>query len=138
MTQARRWGAVVLLLAALAVWFGMAPESADPAATRDEIETTDEANNVRAEGAPQQAVVNGWTELDYSALISEQLETSAAEAARSTAMLGLGVAGICLLAATGARAAPTNTRPDTHLPPHRPGVAPTEPGPDPLRPAAPS
>lgn len=103
MDMVRRIGAVALLAAAIAVWFGMAPDSPDNSKLISSIESGDDANNTIAEGAPQQAVVNGWTNLEYLHLISKQLdEASSAEVRddRPEAMLGLCVAGIALLALT--------------------------------------
>jgi hypothetical protein len=36
------------------------------------IDTTDSLNQISADSAPQQAVVNGWTTRDYLKLIAEQ------------------------------------------------------------------
>ncbi|WP_157719907.1 hypothetical protein [Microlunatus sagamiharensis] len=95
---------MILLLAAAAVWFGMAPEAPDPASTIAVIERTDDANNANASGAPQQAVVNGWTTIDYLRLLAQQSDAASARQDRSTAMLTLCVAGIALLALTVPRA----------------------------------
>jgi len=81
---ARRVGAAVLAIAAVAVWFLMAPaEPASPVvqaqdSVRDrssEIRSalsSYELNEARTQGAPQQAVVNGWVAKDLLAIIAEQ------------------------------------------------------------------
>lgn len=99
----RRIGAVALLAAAVAVWFGMAPESPDHSVKISSIESGDDANNALTEGAPQQTVVNGWTNLEYLRLISKQMDEASSAPVRDDrpeAMLGLCVAGIALLALT--------------------------------------
>ena len=108
MTIIRRVGAVVLLAAGVAVWFGLAPqevETPDNESSRDSINETDDGNNILTDGAPQQSVVNGWTTIDYLELLSEQLDEAAAHDEdmadqRPAALLGLCLAGICLIAAT--------------------------------------
>lgn len=99
----RRVGAALLVALAVGVWFGMAPEASDHRSDVTAIEADDDANNARADGAPQQAVVNGWTTTAYLRLLSTQLdEVSAADTQdeRPGAMLGLCVVGIALMAAT--------------------------------------
>lgn len=112
MILVRRIGATILIVAALAVWFGMAPDS-DAAPNNSSavasIEAEDDANNALAEGAPQQTVVNGWTTINYLNLLSEQVDEAAAPETgdqRTTAMLGLCVLGIALIAFTGLSTAP--------------------------------
>ena len=103
---ARRVGALVLVAAAVAVWFGLAPSDDDAPNHRSDraaIESSDDGNNALTSGAPQQEVVNGWTTIAYLKLVSEQLDDNAAPEAtdeRPAAMLGLCVIGIGLLAAT--------------------------------------
>jgi hypothetical protein len=95
------------LVAALAVWFGMAPDVPDHASQIAAIEANDNVNNASTAGAPQQAVVNGWTTIDYLQLLAQQSDELASGSVRDdrpTAMIGLCVAGIALLALT--------TRPD--------------------------
>ena len=99
-TRVRQVGAVILLLAAVAVWFGMAPEAPDPATTISVIERAHRESNANTSGAPEQAVVNGWTTIDYLQLLAQQSDAASARQDRSTAMLGLCVAGIALLALT--------------------------------------
>lgn len=109
MIIARRIGSLLLAAAAIAVWFVLAPDETDAPDNSSRvagIEAEDETNNQIAEGAPQQTVVNGWTEHNYLALISDQLDENAAPAAqdeRPAALLGLGVLGLSLIAFTTPR-----------------------------------
>lgn len=122
MVIARRVGALALLLGALGVWFGMAPtDESDPDHSSDvaQIESDDDTNNAAASGAPQQTVVNGWTAINYQRLASEQMdEASSSEIGddRPAAMLGLGVAGIALIAFTGLDASHPKPQPGPHYP----------------------
>ncbi|RBY86785.1 hypothetical protein [Blastococcus sp. TF02A-26] len=80
----RRAGAAILAVAALAVWFLMAPDevrSPEPQTqeqVRDRGNEIDaaladyELNDARTAGAPQQAVVNGWVAKDLLTIIAEQ------------------------------------------------------------------
>lgn len=114
MILVRRIGAIVLLGAALAVWFGLAPDPDAAPNNRSEvtsIELEDDGNNALAEGAPQQTVVNGWTANNYLALLSSQLDEAARPQTvdqRPTAMLGLCVLGIALIAFTGLGSPPAS------------------------------
>jgi hypothetical protein len=84
MTTVRRIGAAVLTLAALAVWFLMAPETPEAPAVQTREGVADrsvdiaeallnyEANEARTQGAPQQSVVNGWVAKDLLTIIAEQ------------------------------------------------------------------
>lgn len=67
--------AVGMAAALLSVWFGMSPET-DYEEIRSSIEDNDDANNAMTEGAPQQAVVNGWTANEYLELLSLHQEES--------------------------------------------------------------
>ena len=103
----RRVGALVLVGAAVYIWFAKAPATpatADHRAAVAAIERQDDADNGRTQGAPQQAVVNGWTTNAYLRLISGQLAADdarqASRDARPAALLVLGVLGIALLAFT--------------------------------------
>jgi hypothetical protein len=102
----RRVGALVLVAAALFIWFGKAPHPShgiNPTGVAAAIEAQDNANNARTAGAPQQAVVNGWTSNDYLRLISKQLDTNRygpVRDVRPAELLVLGVFGIALLAFT--------------------------------------
>jgi hypothetical protein len=68
--------ALALAAVAVGVWFDTAPSDNSFASERSSIEAMDDANNLRAEGAPQQEVVNGWTTIEYLNLLSEQQEQS--------------------------------------------------------------
>jgi hypothetical protein len=72
----RRVAGVLLAGVALLIWFDMAPEDNSYESARTAIEASDDANNILAEGAPQQEVVNGWTTIEYLSLLSEQQEQS--------------------------------------------------------------
>lgn len=67
---------LVLAGVALLVWFDAAPSDTTFADERSSIEATDDGNNLLAEGAPQQEVVNGWTTIEYLNLLSKQQELS--------------------------------------------------------------
>lgn len=83
MSNARRIGLGLIAIAAVAVWFLMAPD--DPE-TIDPFDPTSrtyntliqtalddaEANEDRAETAPQQQVVNGWVNRDLLTIIAYQ------------------------------------------------------------------
>lgn len=100
----RKIGAVVLVVAAIAVWFGLKPS--DSALNMDSIQIAaimadDQANQERAEGAPQQTVVNGWTARNLLEVIAQQGTTPAADQdQRPAALLVLTVIGVALLAFT--------------------------------------
>jgi hypothetical protein len=86
----------LLAVAALGIWGGMAPEDSYTD-VRASIESADDANNERTEGAPQQAVVNGWTTIEYLNLLSTQLEQSDD---RRDALLLVGLLGAAAAIAT--------------------------------------
>jgi hypothetical protein len=81
---ARKIGAVVLAIAAVAVWFAMAPDQPATPVAQAQEEVRDrsseiqralsdyEANDALTQGAPQQAVVNGWIARDLLTVIAEQ------------------------------------------------------------------
>ena len=95
MPLVRRIGAIVLVLAALVVWFAMAPDDGDRAADVESALSEYELNEALTEGAPQQQVVNGWVARDLLAVIARQ-ETDE----RLPALAGLAVLGIALHLAT--------------------------------------
>lgn len=99
--------AVVLLLAAGSkVWFDDGPpRPASHAAERAEIEANDDLNNGSTEGAPQQTVVNGWTEIAYLKLISEQLDEQRRQETddRPVFLLAMCLIGIAVLIGVRAR-----------------------------------
>jgi hypothetical protein len=90
---ARRLGAVALALAAIVVWFTMAPEDRSSDISRALTEYS--LNEARTEGAPQQQVVNGWVAKDLLTIIAEQ-QNDAASDERIPALAGLLVLGAAL------------------------------------------
>jgi hypothetical protein len=77
----RQLGFVVCAAAGAAVFFFLAPDVPKSTPTLsftdyqsliEQALTADEANNLRAEGAPQQAVVNGWTARDLLTIIAKE------------------------------------------------------------------
>ena len=104
----RRIGAIVLAVAAIGVWFGMAPNTgsnsssgAYQAAIASAL-AADATNASSAQSAPQQQVVNGWTARDLLAVIAKEGATTASVAdQRPAALLVLAVLGIALLLITG-------------------------------------
>lgn len=84
MITVRRIGAAVLAIAAIAVWFLMAPDEVETpaAATQEQVRDRSQEisgalsdyqlNEARTAGAPQQAVVNGWVAKDLLTIIAEQ------------------------------------------------------------------
>lgn len=130
MLVVRRIGAVLLVAAAVAVWFLMAPEV--PETPRNEAQeqvrnresdieralSDSELNEAIADSAPQQQVVNGWVARDLLEIIATQQNDALArdEIApvvtpvvppdeRTPALVGLLVAGLALALATTPRAA---------------------------------
>jgi hypothetical protein len=88
----RRIGALILAVAAIGIFFGMAPES--HASDVSAIMMADSADQARAQGAPQQTVVNGWTTRNLLELISQQLDAN--QDPRPAALLTLAVLGLAL------------------------------------------
>jgi hypothetical protein len=87
----RRVGLAVLAVAAVAVFFVLAPDSsgsepsiftADYSELVQQALSDSDANNVRAEGAPQQQVVNGWVARDLLSIIALE-QNELVEAART-------------------------------------------------------
>lgn len=84
---------VALVAVAAVLWFG--PVVSGETATSEYEELLDSAlgdaelNNVRAEGAPQQQVVNGWTNRDLQAIQIMQRNDLLAAQYRQTALLTL-------------------------------------------------
>jgi hypothetical protein len=97
---ARRVGAVVLALAAIVVWFAMAPE--DRSSDIDRALTEYSLNEARTQGAPQQEVVNGWVAKDLLTIIAEQ-QNDVASDERVPALAGLLVLGAALYVFTAPR-----------------------------------
>jgi hypothetical protein len=97
---ARRVGAVVLAIAAVVVWFAMAPEDRSSDIRQALVEY--ELNEARTEGAPQQQVVNGWVAKDLLTVIAEQ-QNDVASDERLPALVGLLVLGAALYTFTSPR-----------------------------------
>jgi hypothetical protein len=97
---ARRVGAVVLALAAIVVWFAMAPENRSNDISQALTEYS--LNEARTQGAPQQQVVNGWVAKDLLTIIAEQ-QNDAASDERVPALAGLLVLGVALYVFTSPR-----------------------------------
>ncbi|MGX5654356.1 hypothetical protein ACWKWC_06235 [Geodermatophilus nigrescens] len=100
MILARRVGAVVLALAAVVVWFAMAPEDRSSDISRALSEYS--LNEAMTQGAPQQQVVNGWVAKDLLTIIAEQ-QNDVASDERLPALAGLLVIGVALHAFTSPR-----------------------------------
>jgi hypothetical protein len=98
MIKVRRIGAVVLAIAAIAVWFSMAPDSTDHSSDISSALASYELDNARTSGAPQQQVVNGWVAKDLLTVIAEEGNSSADD--RVPALVGLLVLGTALFAFT--------------------------------------
>lgn len=100
----RRLGALVLAIAAALVMVVLAPHDSVTASDISNVMIEDTLNQGRAEGAPQQSVVNGWTARD----LLELTATQGVEARdhRPAALLALLVLGLCLGLATAPSNAP--------------------------------
>jgi len=106
-TNAARWGAGLVVVGAVGAFLLLQPDSSDSeisyAEHREAIAAVDDANNESTEGAPQQAVVNGWTTIDQLELLSVQQEESEIRRGQSDrrrdALLLLLVVGVALLVA---------------------------------------
>ncbi len=84
MTIVRQVGALLLAAAAIAIWFLMAPAEVEAPDVQVQESVADrsnditdallnyEANEALTQGAPQQAVVNGWVAKDLLTIIAEQ------------------------------------------------------------------
>ncbi len=125
MTVVRRVGAAVLAIAAIAVWFLMAPEEPETPVVQTQEQVTDrsreieealadyELNETLTQGAPQQAVVNGWVTKDLLTIMARQQNDALTRAQepppvptvvpndeRIPALVGLLVLGLALAVAT--------------------------------------
>lgn len=83
MQLARQIGLAVIAIAAVAVWFVMAPSDPDPVSSFDPTSKTYtsligatlddyDSNNARTDSAPQQQVVNGWVAKDLLTIMAYQ------------------------------------------------------------------
>lgn len=104
----RRIGYGIAAVAAILVFFLGAPEA--PSGHLDAvaaIQLNDSANNTRAEGAPQQQVVNGWTTIEYLGHLSDQVDELPATLndSRPSALLLIGVLTMAFHLGTAPRGA---------------------------------
>ncbi len=127
-TAVRRAGAAILALAAIAVWFLMAPEEPEIPVVQTQEQVADrsreiaealsdyELNETLTQGAPQQAVVNGWVTKDLLTIMASQQNDAltreeipppvppvAPGDGRIPALVGLLVLGLALAVATPPR-----------------------------------
>ena len=102
MFNVRTVGSVVLAVAALAVWFGMAPEPVTRGDAGEIVaaEALADLNEATAEGAPQQAVVNGWHTVDLLEIIARESMEPEPVDHRTEALLLIGVIGLAFGIAT--------------------------------------
>ena len=130
----RRLGAALLSIAAVAVWFLLAP-SQNSSGTRDfssYIATAlanYETNNATTQGAPQQQVVNGWITKDLLTVLARQQNVAlspdgAPRDNRIPAELLLVVLGLALIIRTTGETASRQSASPTAGDP----TPPTEPG----------
>lgn len=70
----RLFGAVLIVGATAGTWFGMAPETSrtDLGSQIDAAMAEEASNQEMTDGAPQQAVVNGWVASDLLEIIATQ------------------------------------------------------------------
>ncbi|MGY1708334.1 hypothetical protein ACI8AC_02365 [Geodermatophilus sp. SYSU D00758] len=95
----------MLALAAIVVWFAMAPdESSDRSSDIASALADYELNEARTQGAPQQQVVNGWVAKDLLTIVAEQQNDSMTDE-RLPALAVLVVLGLALHIATSTRPA---------------------------------
>ncbi|TQM63813.1 hypothetical protein [Humibacillus xanthopallidus] len=92
-------GALILAIAAIGVFFGMAPRSTTSDAAISSVLLDDSINQKAASGAPQQSVVNGWTARDLLTIIARQGEQ---RDDRPAALLTLLVLGMAMYVSTSA------------------------------------
>ena len=124
MLMFRRFGLAVLAVAAVAVFFLLVPDVPDDQAGDFIVEALElaesnyELNNLRAETAPQQQVVNGWYANNLLNLIAAETGRTATQSSddRTAALLVIGILAIALW---GATTQPAEVLP---LPPPKPEV----------------
>ena len=116
----RTAGFIAISIATAAVWFALAPPAVDTEAETvglsglDYVDLVDQAladgvlNESRAESAPQQQVVNGWTARDLLSIIAlAQADTLSAVTTRddrTPALIGLAALAVCWGGAIPSRA----------------------------------
>ena len=126
MLMVRRILGVLLVAAALAIWFGMAPQSHE-AKYKSDIETaliSDQLNNQNTEGAAQQQVVNGWTAKDLLTVLARQGAQPADE--RPAALLFLAVLGIAFFFGTSSPSRATSAVASAPEQPREPSETPID------------
>lgn len=111
----------VLAVLLTATWLGSATaindagSPSDWSSDLDSASMINELNNEETEGAPQQAVVNGWYANDIAVVQAEQNTHLAATSARNGTLLfliGLGIAGeLIIRGAAGGRPARSEHKP---------------------------
>lgn len=92
----------LLALLLVVTWFGASPNRLDagsPADASSDLAAAEiiyDSNNERTEGAPQQAVVNGWYANDLGVIQASRASYFGASSARNgnlLVLIGLGIAG---------------------------------------------
>ena len=105
MLLARRISADVLAVAAVVIWFTMAPaESNDSSSDVSQALAEYELNEARTQGAPQQQVVNGWVAKDLLAIFADRQDEAVSDE-RLPALAVLLVFGLALHIGTTPRTA---------------------------------
>ena len=123
MLLARRIGAAVLALAAVVIWFVMAPDaSRDTSGDVGRALADYEANEARTQGAPQQQVLTGWVARDLLPTTAAR-RAGAASTERLPPLAGLVVLGLPLPLAPPPRPFPPAT-PPTAAPAPEPAAVP--------------
>ena len=120
MDIARRVGAALLIVAAIGIWFGMAP---DAGGYEDDVKSVlREAtlNEVTADSAPQQQVVNGWAAKDLLAIIAREQADADQRQTALTVLLIVGVGLALVTVRPRVAAGPQNTETDLSSQPTRP------------------
>jgi hypothetical protein len=92
MTLLQRIGALILALAAVAVFFVMAPTDNGTAERVSEVLAEATLNENGADSAPQQQVVNGWAARDLLAIIARQQGDDRVPALACLLVLGVALA----------------------------------------------
>jgi len=122
---ARKVGATLLIAAALGIWFGMSPDTGEYDRQISAALSEAQLNELTAESAPQQQVVNGWVTRDLLEIIARQQAGSDARQAALTTLLIVTI-GIALITYRRERPAPPIVA-GSAVPPLQPGpsVTPT-------------
>ena len=107
--RARTIGTLVITLLAVLSFFLAGPTdfTSQHSAERAEFAAVNDLNEELTSGAPQQAVVNGWTANDLLGLISRQLDDGSGGDQRPAILLTLGIVLVALRTVTEPRAAAT-------------------------------